>query len=191
MTKSKFFSYLVVFFSLFSLTSCSSLTGPKIVLNSDQEVVNDLVFPRLDTLGWTNVTESRSTISNQNIVTYYDGSFDDDSWISRLTLVRDTDGDQVSSAYDYYRLFLKPEVDEECYAHNPNLTIFEKTNDTLTFQYRLLECGKNANQIVVGKIFKFHDHVSVISYATKTDYADEETIKNMHQFIATRVEKYE
>jgi hypothetical protein len=100
--------------------------------------------------------------------TYLLNTETEDVWSEKITTTHEL-VDPGTTVKQYYSQVIYPEVNDQCYYESPNSHILQQTNDNLVFAYTMKNCGKNADQTVVGRIIRVPNGICTITYSVKNN----------------------
>lgn len=104
-------------------------------------------------------------------------------WTERIAITHTSVSPKMTVS-KYYRQVIKPDYNEQCYAGR-DIRVLHHNHNFLMYQYAMHECGKMANQFVVGKIMRGANSISAIAYANKRKGLTEEQRQNMVHLVST------
>jgi len=89
------------------------------------------------------------------------------------------------NAYEYYINTVVADFNTQCYTSTSDIHLLEKASHEVLYSYQMYNCGKRANQYVVGRVVQSRRSISSIAYIVKTDKLPAEAQrKAMLQLVA-------
>jgi hypothetical protein len=108
----------------------------------------------------------KENISGVESTVYVPYTETDGVWSEKIQISYEHVSSKIT-AHKYCEQIIFSEVNDQCYYAPPNFRIIRETDNDLTFSYAMKNCGKNADQTVVGRVMRAPNSVSIITYAVK------------------------